>query len=63
MLNVLRHFEHSIDRYRRQHFRIRMSWKCESLWDELDPLTGGFPTLARRGDSDLTPRQTVRGCW
>ena len=48
--DILRHSEQTIDRGRRVYCRARIAWEREVLWNELDPLTGGRPTLTCGGD-------------
>ena len=50
MPGVLRNSEQTIDRGRRVYCRICIAWEREVLWNELDPLTGGSPTLPRGGN-------------
>jgi hypothetical protein len=56
MPDVLRNSEQTIDCGRRVHCRTRTAWEGEVLWNELDPLTGGGPTLACGADRRLSAR-------
>jgi hypothetical protein len=59
--DVLGNSEHTIDRGRRMYFRARIAWEREVLRNELDPLTGGRPTLTCGGDRRLSARLIATG--
>ena len=61
MPDVLRNSEQTIDRGRRVYCRARIAWEREVLWNELDPLAGGRPTLTRGGDRRRSARLIATG--
>src|SRR5687768_3148866 len=61
MSDVLRNSEQTIDRGRRVYCRVCIAWERKVLWNELDLLTGGRPTLTCGGDRRLSARLIATG--
>jgi hypothetical protein len=61
MPDVLGNSEQTIDGGRRMYCRARIAWEGEVLWNELDLLTGGRPTLTCGYDRRLSARLITIG--